>query len=142
MLKGRKYMGTISESRHKSREQAFIILFEKSFNMDMTVKEIAEIAVESEVVSEDEFTLSLASKAEENLEEIDNEISKNLKGWSMSRISKVSLAVLRLAICEMKYFEDIPVGVSINEAVEICKLYGSEEDKSFVNGVLGSVARN
>ena len=134
-------MNTISEKRRKSREQAFIILFEKSFNEDMSVDEIVSIAVESEVIGEDKFMLKLLKAAEGNIEAIDAEIEKNLKGWSKSRISKVSLALLRLAISEILFFDDIPVGVSINEAVEICKLYGSEEDKSFINGVLGSVAR-
>ncbi len=134
-------MSTISEKRRKSREQAFIILFEKSFNEDMSVDEILSIAVESEVIQEDKFMNKLVITADENIEIIDSEIEKNLKGWSKSRISKVSLALLRLAICEIRYFDDIPVGVSINEAVEICKIYGSDEDKSFINGVLGSVAR-
>ena len=134
-------MSTISEKRRKSREQTFIILFEKSFNKDMSVDEIVEIAIESEVIEQDKFMDKILKLAEENLAEIDSEIEKNLKGWSKSRISKVSLALLRSAIAEMKYIDDVPVGVSINEAVEICKIYGSEEDKSFINGVLGSIAR-
>lgn len=134
-------MASKLENKRKSREQAFIILFEKSFNMEMSVEEIIETAVEAEVVVPDGFTNDIALRAQENLDDIDSEIEKNLKGWSKSRISKVSLALLRMAICEMKYFDDIPVGASINEAVEICKIYGSDEDKSFVNGVLGSVSR-
>lgn len=134
-------MSTISEKRRKSREQAFIILFEKSFNEDLSFDEIVNIAIESEVIAEDAFMNSILEAAQNNISEIDGEIEKNLKGWSKSRISKVSLALLRLAIAEMKFIEDVPVGVSINEAVEICKLYGSDEDKSFINGVLGSVAR-
>lgn len=135
-------MATISEKRRKSREQAFIILFEKSFNSDMTVDEILNIALETEVIAEDKYTQKLVKTAEENLSEIDSLVEKNLKGWTMARISKVSLALIRMAITEMKYFEDVPVGVSINEAVEICKIYGSDEDKSFINGLLGSVSRN
>ncbi len=134
-------MSTISEKRRKSREQSFIVLFEKSFNEDLSFDEIVEIAIESEVIEKDKFMNSILKSAEENLVDIDAEIEKNLKGWSKSRISKVSLALLRMAIAEMKYMDDVPVGVSINEAVEICKIYGSDEDKSFINGVLGSVAR-
>lgn len=134
-------MSTISEKRRKSREQSFIVLFEKSFNEEQSFDEIVEIAIESEVIEKDKFMSNLLKSAEENLVDIDAEIEKNLKGWSKSRISKVSLALLRMAIAEMKYTDDVPVGVSINEAVEICKIYGSDEDKSFVNGVLGSVAR-
>lgn len=135
-------LSTIGEKRRKSREQAFIVLFEKSFNEDMTTDEIVRIAIESEVIAEDKFMTAVLKAADENIVEIDSEIEKNLKGWSKARISKVSLALLRLAITEIKYFDEVPVGVSINEAVEICKVYGSDEDKSFINGVLGSVARS
>lgn len=135
-------MATISEKRRKAREQAFIILFEKSFNEDMTCEEIVNIAIEAEVITADKFTDKIVKTAEENLPEIDALIEKNLKGWSMARISKVSLALIRMGICEILYFEDVPTGVSINEAVEICKIYGSDEDKSFVNGILGSVSRS
>ena len=134
-------MSTTAEKRRKSREQAFIILFEKSLNEDMSLEEIVEIAIEAEVIAEDKFMDMILKAAEENLLLIDSEIEKNLKGWSKARISKVSLALLRLAIAEIKFIDDVPVGVSINEAVEICKIYGSDEDKSFINGVLGSVAR-
>ena len=134
-------MSTISEKRRKSREQAFIVLFEKSFNEDMALEEIVDIAIESEVIEKDAFMNKILKAAEENIDEIDALIEKNLKSWSKSRISKVSLALLRMSIAEMLYFEDIPFGVSINEAVEICKIYGSDEDKSFINGVLGSIAR-
>ena len=75
------------------------------------------------------------------LEEIDKTISDNLSGWTLKRISKIALAVLRLAVYEIKYVENIPVGVSINEAVEIAKKYGSDNDRTFVNGILGSIAR-
>ena len=134
-------MGSPSADKRKAREQAFIILFERSFNSELTIDEILKIAVESEVIEKNKMTADLVRKAEEHIDEIDGVIEKNLKGWSKQRISKVSLALLRMAVCEMKYFDKVPVGVSINEAVEICKVYGSDEDKSFINGILGSIAR-
>ena len=134
-------MGSPSANKRKSREQAFIILFEKSFNTELSVDEIMDIAVETEVISKDKMTADIVKKAEEHIEEIDAVIERNLKGWSKQRISKVSLALLRMAVCAMKYFDKVPVGVSINEAVEICKVYGSDEDKGFVNGILGSISR-
>ena len=134
-------MGSPSADKRKAREQAFIILFEKSFNSELTIDEILNIAVESEVIEKNKMTADIVRKAEEHIDEIDGVIEKNLKGWSKQRISKVSLALLRMAVCEMKYFDKVPVGVSINEAVEICKVYGSDEDKGFVNGILGSIAR-
>ena len=134
-------MGSPSANKRKSREQEFIILFEKSFNTELSVDEIMDIAIETEVISKDKMTADIVKKAEENIDEIDASIESNLKGWSKQRISKVSLALLRMAVCEMKYFDKVPVGVSINEAVEICKVYGSDEDKGFVNGILGSISR-
>ena len=133
--------GSPSANKRKSREQAFIILFEKSFNTELSVDEIMDIAIETDVISKDKMTADIVKKAEENIDEIDAAIENNLKGWSKQRISKVSLALLRMAVCEMKYFDKVPVGVSINEAVEICKVYGSDEDKGFVNGILGSISR-
>ena len=134
-------MGSPSADKRKAREQAFIILFERSFNSELTIDEILKIAVESEVIEKNKMTADIVRKAEEHIDEIDGVIEKSLKGWSKQRISKVSLALLRMAVCEMKYFDKVPVGVSINEAVEICKVYGSDEDKSFINGILGSIAR-
>lgn len=130
-----------SAEKRKSREQAFIILFEKSFNSEMSVDEIINAAIEVEVITKDKMTSDIVKTAEEHIEDIDAVIERNLKGWTMQRISKVSLALIRMAVCEMKYFDKIPVGVSISEAVEICKIYGSDEDKSFVNGILGSISR-
>ena len=134
-------MGSPSADKRKAREQAFIILFEKSFNSELTIDEILNLAVESEVIEKNKMTADIVRKAEEHIDDIDGVIEKNLKGWSKQRISKVSLALLRMAVCEMKYFDKVPVGVSINEAVEICKVYGSDEDKGFINGILGSIAR-
>ena len=74
-------------------------------------------------------------------EEIDAVIEKYSIGWKISRISKVALAVLRLAVCEMMFIDDVPTGVSINEAVELCKKYAANAEPAFVNGILGTVAK-
>lgn len=128
-------------TRREEREQAFFLIFEKEFNAETELQELYDLALETEIISESEFVKELSFKAWENVEKIDPVIEKYCVGWKMNRISKVALAVLRLAICEMLYFDDIPVGVSINEAVELCKKYASGDDKSFVNGVLSSVSK-
>ncbi|MEG1849882.1 MAG: transcription antitermination factor NusB, partial [Oscillospiraceae bacterium] len=74
-------------------------------------------------------------------EEIDEIISAHLATWKLARLPKVTLAVLRLAVGELETFETIPVRVSINEAIELAKKYGTEEDAAYVNGVLGSYAK-
>lgn len=127
-------------NRKKSREQAFILIFERSFSHE-PIREIVDTAETSEDVRIEEFSEHLAAGAEEHEAEIDEVVKKYIRGWTMNRLSRVSLALLRLALYEMKYEPDIPVGVSINEAVNLAKKYGGAEDAPFVNGVLGSAAR-
>ena len=127
-------------SRRKSREQAFALLFEKSFN-DLPVMDLAEGAQDARELIIEPFALALAQGAEEKLAEIDARIDEFSHKWSRNRISRVALAVLRLAVYEMLYEDDTPVSVAINEAVELAKKYGGDEDSSFVNGVLGGISR-
>ena len=128
-------------TRREEREQAFVLLFEKSFNQEIELDELYDFAVENEAITGSEFVKKLISETWNNVDDIDAVIEKYAHGWKIRRISKVALAVLRLAICEIKYFDDIPVGVSINEAVELCKKYAAKDDSSFVNGILGSVSK-
>ena len=132
----------MSVSRRESRELAFMILFDKSFNPDMSLNEIIDCAVEEELILEDEFAVELATHATENIDRIDAIISDKFTKWTIGRLPKVSLAILRVAIAEMLYIENVPVGVSINEAVEIAKKFAAKEDASFINGVLGNIARS
>ena len=127
-------------SRRKSREQAFALLFEKSFN-DQPVMDLAEASQDAREMIIEPFALALATGTEEKLGEIDARIDTYSHKWSRERISRVSLAVLRLAIYEMLYDDDTPVSVAINEAVELAKKYGGDEDSSFINGILGSISR-
>ena len=130
-------------TRKEAREQAFIMIFEKEFNSEYTLDEIIEAAKDAELFEADSFAVNLASKTLEDMDKLNDLISSNLKGgWKLNRISKVSLAILRLAVCELINFSDIPVSVSINEAVDLAKTYAADEDFSFVNGLLASVSRN
>lgn len=135
------FNGGIILTRREEREQAFILLFEKSFNQEIELDVLYEFAVENEAITGSDFVKNLLFKTWENVKDIDEVIEKYAHGWKINRISKVALAVLRLAICEIKCFEDIPVGVSINEAVELCKTYAAKDDAAFVNGILGSVSK-
>lgn len=127
-------------TRHESRELAFILVFEKGFQEEMSIIELIENALELEIFPENAFAENLARKVYDNITEIDNMINDNLVRWSAKRISRVARAILRLAVCELM-FTDVPVGVAINEAVEIAKKYATEDDASYVNGVLGAVAK-
>ncbi len=130
-----------SISRYKKREQAFILSFETLFS-DTEIDELADNAVDGSDEYMSDYAIMCAKGILANAEKIDALISKNLKkGWKISRISKVSYTVIRLAIFEMLYVEDVPVSVSINEAVELAKKYSVPDDSAFVNGVLGAVAK-
>lgn len=128
-------------SRYKMREQAFILCFEMLFS-DTDIDELADNAGDARDEFLSDFALDCAKGVKEHAEQIDLKIGENLKeGWKVSRISRVSLAILRLAIYEMLYLDEIPVSVSINEAVELSKKYTVQDDTAFINGLLGSVAK-
>lgn len=130
-------------TRRESREQAFVLVFEKIFNPELTVDEIIEASlISDDILTPDDFSKKLAEETINHISEANEIIEKYLRGWKLSRLSKVVLSILRLAICEIKYFEDIPNGVSINEAVELAKKYSTDEDASFINGILGSFVRD
>lgn len=126
--------------RSEAREQAFALTFERTINRD-SVSRIIDAAGLSKDMIVDDFAERLAEGAEQHEAEIDAQIEKNIRGWKMNRLSKVSLSLLRLAIYEILFEDEIPVSVSINEAVDLAKKYGTAEDAPFVNGVLGSVAK-
>ncbi len=128
-------------NRSQEREQAFIILFEAIFHPDTPTEELFALAEESDFFTGTKFSRELVARTVEHGPEIDTEIEAYSADWSLNRLTKVALAILRLAVCEILYFDDIPVSVSINEAVELAKKYAEKKDSAFINGVLGSVAR-
>ena len=127
-------------TRKDARENAFILIFEKSFN-DISPEEILETAKTVRDFETDDYVENVLLGVCENIENIDALIIENAKGWKKERISKVVLSLLRLAIFEMLHIPEIPVSVSVNEAVVLCKKYATEDDASFLNGILGTVAR-
>jgi len=128
-------------TRSQEREQAFLLLFEQVFQPELTPEELIHMALESEYIEPSAFTEELLNTVKEHREEIDEKIAAYSVSWSMDRMSKVSLSILRLALAEILYLENVPVGVSINEAVELAKKYAGKEDSAFINGILGSFSR-
>ncbi len=128
-------------TRRQAREEAFILIFEKVFNQD-SVEDILELAAETRDLTPDDYIKTVFSGVYEKLNLIDEIIAENSIGWNIKRISKTALCVLRLAIFEIMFMDAIPVAVSINEAVELCKKYATSEDASFVNGILSTVAKS
>lgn len=128
-------------TRTEEREQAFVIVFEKAFNNDVEIDDLISYAKEVEVFSDSLFSESLARSVFENITPIDDVIEKYSIGWKKDRLPKVSLSILRIALCEIMYVDSIPDSVSVNEAVELAKKYATESDASFINGILGSYLR-
>ena len=107
-----------------------------------SIDHILHDAVEARDLVPSPFAEHEALGVEEHCEEIDGTIEKHIRGWSIRRLSKVALALLRLAVYEMLWEKSIPYSVSINEAVELAKAYGGKDDATYVNGVLASVAKS
>ena len=127
-------------SRRQSREAAFELLFEWSFH-ENSMQELIEGAAASRDSAPDEFALKLVGLVTENRAQLDELIESRSENWKLGRISRVTLAALRIAFCELAYFEDIPPGATINEAVELVKKYGTEDEAAYLNGILGSYIR-
>ena len=129
--------------RTEQREHIFKLIFGADFN------DAAEHTVQTELYFEQEegatekdisYISEKAQKIMEKVEEIDTLINEHTTGWKTTRMNKVDLTILRLAVYEIKWDEDVPTGVAINEAVNLAKKYSSEGGASFVNGVLAKLA--
>ena len=131
-------------SRRSARKNAIFLLFQMDFSEAAEFEQVKELffAEKDEPVEETEkaFILSEVEGVNEHMDEIDGMIAACAKGWDPERMNKVDLAILRLAVYEMK-FGETPVGVAINEAVELAKKFSSDEAPAFINGVLGKVAK-
>ena len=126
-------------SRRELREQIFKMLFRIEFHegMEMEVQMQLFLEEEEEISKEDsEYIRNKYENIVEHLEEIDASVNEKAKGWKTSRMAKVELSLIRLAVYEIQYDEDIPAGVAINEAVELAKKYGADSSPAFINGVL------
>ncbi len=127
-------------NRKTARENAFILLFEQACKTDETAEEIFEKAVACRELQCDDYVKKVFFGVRENTSVIEDAIEKNLQGWNKERISFTSKAVLRLAVYELMFMDDIPPKVSINEAIELSKKYDDEKAYMLVNGVLNGAA--
>ena len=132
------------QTRSEARAAAFTQIFQLNQQGD-NKGEMMEHLLNAIPECEDNlgYIQSVINGVDENQSELDELISQHLKtGWTLRRISKVALSILRLAVYEMKYVDDVPQKVAINEAVNLAKEYGGEEDAKFINGILGAIAKD
>ncbi|GEN32819.1 MULTISPECIES: transcription antitermination factor NusB [Aneurinibacillus] len=134
-------------NRHQSREKAIQVLF----SIDMTQAEpkdvLANLLEEEDEqpaaeAQNTEFLNELVEGTVKHQADIDRTISRYLRGWTMGRLANVDRAILRLAGYEMMYRDDIPVKVTLNEAIELAKVYGTDDSPKFINGVLSSLVKD
>ncbi|MCI6630839.1 MAG: transcription antitermination factor NusB [Lachnospiraceae bacterium] len=130
--------------RREQREQIFKLLFRVEFNKKEEMPEQLQLFFEeAEKPVSEEDRLYISDKYEkimDKLSQIDELLNEKAQKWSTDRMGKVELTILRLAVYEIRYDEDIPTSVAINEAVELAKKFGQKESGSFVNGILARFA--
>ena len=129
--------------RSEQREHIFKLLFMTQFNSEDEMSDQVSMYFETLGELEEKDQEAMQEKYQkilEKLDEIDQILNDYSRGWKTSRMSRVDLTALRLAVYEMKFDEDVPVGVAINEAVELAKMFGGDDSGSFVNGILGKIA--
>ena len=130
--------------RRELREHIFELLFRIEFNSSQEMPEqirlffegLEELEVQDQSYMEEKYR-----RIVEKLPELDKQIEETAKGWRLSRMGKVDLTILRLAVYEMEFDDDVPVGVAINEAVELSKKFGGDDSPAFVNGILGKIGK-
>ena len=128
--------------RREARENAFLLAFSQTFGDVPLAEALTNHAENDEEHPVDGFSKQQLKPKYDHSAEVDDEIRAHLRNWTMERLPRVSLTVLRLAIAEMLFGGENKPGVAINEAVELTKKYGADEDYQFVNGLLGAVARD
>ena len=130
--------------RSEAREHIFKMVFGLEFNEKEEMPEQVRLYFEQLEQMEEKDKEYIQKKAwaiADHKDEIDTLINEHASGWKTTRMNKVDLTLLRLAVYEMKWDDDIPDGVAINEAVELAKRFGGESSSSFVNGILGKLAK-
>ncbi len=129
-------------SRHVARELAFQIIFQTDVGRNSWQEILPRTIADNNLPEKTRLFLEqLVTGTIKNLTDIDNEITKFAQEWKLERMASTDRNILRVAVYEIKYLDDIPPGVTVNEAVELAKRYGDDESGKFVNGILGNIIR-
>ena len=129
-------------SRKTARDAAMRVLYAYELTGDVNLDTVQETIEPTALDAEDmQYLKQVCFGVEEKKDELDALIEQNAVGWRLARIGKVDLSILRLALYEMRYREDVPGSVAIIEAVELSKKYSEKKSRQFINGILGSVYR-
>lgn len=126
-----------------TREIAMKMLYAASLGGEESMSEVLEQSGQADTLSgkEKTFLENLVAGVRDHQQELDEIIARYSQGWALNRLAKVDLTILRMAVYELKYMPEVPVGATINEAVELSKQFCEDKSSGFINGILGSVAR-
>jgi len=129
--------------RRKAREAALECLYSYEIRSDTAVEELFPFSRELHRLDDDgaEFAFALVKKTVENVSKLDEIISKHIDNWDFARLATIDKNILRLGLAELYYFPEIPKKVTIDEAIELAKTYGSADSGRFVNGVLDAMSK-
>ncbi len=126
-------------TRKEARAEAFRLLFETEFHADTAPEAIYALSKKAREFEENKYIQDVYFGVREHLEEIDALITRHSHGWKTGRITPISRSAMRICVYEMKYMEDVPNVVSLNEAIELVKTFDDPKMRAFVNGVLNGV---
>lgn len=127
--------------REDIREKTMQLVYQMDITGDFEVADLSIVEENVKAAGKKQAAETLAA-VQDHHEDIDKLISDNLDNWTLERIAKTDLAILRTAVAEMLYVDSVPVSVSINEAVDLAKKYGDERSYAFINSVLGKISRS
>ncbi|NCA97782.1 MAG: transcription antitermination factor NusB [Clostridia bacterium] len=129
-------------SRRESREKAFMFLYQLEIQKGDATRQLADFLTEREVgENEQDYLLTLVEGVSDHKKALDEKIAPLLKRWTIERLPRIDLTILRVAVYEMAFRTDIPANVAISEAVLLAKKYSSEESKNYINAVLGKISK-
>ena len=132
-------------NRTAIRETTFKLIYSLEIQQNVNLEEQIQLYIDNNNIEDDnakKYITNTVKGIKENDKEISKDIEKNLKAeWKLNRITKINIAILKLAIYEIKY-TDIPYKVAINEAVELAKKYGEDKSANFINGILASIVKD
>jgi N utilization substance protein B len=129
-------------NRKLTREELMKLLYQMDMNDEFTLERAEKyLSTIDNLKIDKEYYDKTSRNFIENIDKVNDLIKEYSSEWKLNRIAKIDIAIMRLAITEMKYDEDIPVSVSINEAIELCKKYSSDDSHKFINGILGNINR-
>ena len=135
-------MSSRRHDRRRARESALAVLYSSDITETSAMSIVEDGSYPDDGISVSEYAEALIAGVSAHVNDIDEKLASTSENWTVDRMPVVDRAILRIAVYEMLYVDEVPVSVAINEAVELAKMYGGEDDSSrFVNGVLGRIAR-